>query len=71
MSRDLPIFSLRVPEKIRQQVAREARKNHRSINAEVLTRLEASFQKDDVFHLLLEEIRQLRQDLAAVVKRKG
>ena len=71
MSRDLPIFSLRVPEKIRQQVAREARKNHRSINAEVLTRLEASFQKDDVFHLLLEEIRQLRQDLAGSGKRKG
>jgi hypothetical protein len=37
-------FKLRVSEKLRRDIEREAKKNHRSANAEAVERLEKSFE---------------------------
>ena len=43
MSRDTPQFKLRVPPELKEKISEAAAANHRSINAEVLARLEQSF----------------------------
>lgn len=50
-------YSLRMPEKLRQALQKKAEQNHRSLNAEILARLEESF--DDYLvagHRLSSEI---------------
>ncbi len=42
MTRDINPFGLRMPTDLRETVAREARLNGRSLNAEIITRLRAS-----------------------------
>jgi Arc-like DNA binding domain len=41
-------FKLRVSEKLRRDIEREAKKNHRSANAEAVERLEKSFETSAV-----------------------
>jgi hypothetical protein len=43
-------FKLRVSEKLRRDLEREAKKNHRSANAEAAERLERSFKADATGH---------------------
>lgn len=43
MARDDPHFRLRIPEALRNRIANAAFDNHRSLNAEIVARLEASF----------------------------
>ena len=43
MARDDPHFRLRVPDELRARIADAAKANNRSINAEILSRLERSF----------------------------
>jgi methionyl-tRNA synthetase len=43
MSREDPQFKLRLSDELRNRVANEARRNNRSMNAEIIARLEASF----------------------------
>lgn len=43
MARDDPHFRLRLPEDLRDKITRAAETGRRSINAEVVARLEASF----------------------------
>jgi hypothetical protein len=40
-------FMLRMPEGMRDRIAEEAAKNKRSMNAEIVARLEETFQADD------------------------
>lgn len=43
MTRDDPHFRLRVPRELKAQVEEAARKNNRSLNAEIVARLEVTF----------------------------
>jgi hypothetical protein len=47
MARTDPQFNLRVPQELKQQVARAAIENGRSINTEAVYRLIHSFEKDE------------------------
>ena len=64
VSRQFPVFNLRLPEDLKDRVMQSARRNNRSQNAEYLHRLESSFQQDDVLKLLLEEVQALRKEIA-------
>lgn len=64
VSREFPVFNLRLPDELKDRVTQSARKHKRSQNAEYLHRLEQSFQHENVMAALLEEIRGLRQDVA-------
>lgn len=65
-------YVLRFPDGMRDRLKEEAAKNNRSMNAEIIARLEASFQLSP-HHLygvegsevqLLEEIRALRSEIS-------
>ena len=62
MSRSWPVYSLRVPEELHDQVRKSAKKNKRSINSEYLYRIEHSLDQDELLKKLLEEVQQLRGD---------
>ncbi|MDP2746196.1 Arc family DNA-binding protein [Pseudomonas sp.] len=49
MSRTDPQFNLRIPEELRDKVAEAAKENRRSATAEIIARLEASFQQAFTF----------------------
>ena len=42
-----PQYNLRWPEELRQKVAQSAKDHNRSMNADIVARLEQSFEKDD------------------------
>ena len=42
-----PQYNLRWPEELRQKVAQSAKEHNRSMNADIVARLEESFEKDD------------------------
>lgn len=42
-----PQYNLRWPEELRQKVALSAKEHNRSMNADIVARLEQSFEKDD------------------------
>lgn len=46
MAVDDPHFRLRIPEALKKRVTESAGKNHRSINAEIVSRLQSSFEQD-------------------------
>lgn len=48
MSRDDPQFKLRIPPALKVQIDQAAAENHRSLNAEILARLEESFENSAV-----------------------
>lgn len=48
MAVDDPHFRLRIPEALKKRVTEAATKNHRSINAEIVSRLESTFVIDEV-----------------------
>jgi hypothetical protein len=54
-------LKLRFDEKLRRRLAREAERNDRSMNAEILLRLESSFRQEDTEQLF-------ERALAAIVK---
>jgi hypothetical protein len=58
-------FMLRMPEGMRDRIALEAEKNKRSMNAEIIDRLEATFQFEDYHeepkHVLTDIIRSLEE----------
>lgn len=49
MSRTDPQFNLRMPEELREKVAEAAKANRRSATAEIIARLEASFEQGFTF----------------------
>ena len=64
IGRDSPKFMLRLPIGMREDLAAEARKNKRSMNAEIVDRLEATFlPPSDEFSLVI-----MREGLSAAQK---
>jgi hypothetical protein len=51
-------FKLRIRRKLRDQIEREATKNRRSSTAEVIERLERSFDQDATAHLVQDAARE-------------
>lgn len=43
-----PQYNLRWPEELRQKVAQSAKDHNRSMNADIVARLEESFEKEDI-----------------------
>jgi hypothetical protein len=61
-------LKLRFDEKLRRRLAREAERNDRSMNAEIVLRLESSFQQEDTEQLferalaaLVEDVQNIKQ----------
>jgi Arc-like DNA binding domain len=56
---DTVIFSLRMREELRRQLEREAKRQERSMNAEIIQRLEGSFHREEERDLAagLDELR--------------
>ncbi|MBK3797538.1 hypothetical protein CXF92_18540 [Pseudomonas sp. Choline-3u-10] len=46
MSRTDPQFNLRIPAELRDKISRAAERNKRSATAEIISRLEQSFERD-------------------------
>ncbi|CUX63654.1 Arc family DNA-binding protein [Agrobacterium genomosp. 13] len=60
MARTDPQFPLRIPESIKAQIKSEAQKNGRSINAEIVVRLENSFSAETgVCDVILQRLEYL------------
>lgn len=66
-SRGSDQFMLRFPEGMRDQIREEAERNGRSMNAEIIARLESSLARrpddKDAYKFLLEEVRDERKYL--------
>lgn len=56
MSRDDPHFRLRIPEELKAQIEKSAATNNRSMTAEIVSRLERSFDVDGDWSNALENI---------------
>jgi hypothetical protein len=61
-------LKLRFDEKLRRRLAREAERNDRSMNAEIVLRLESSFQQEDTEQLferalaaIVEDVQNIKQ----------
>jgi len=59
MARDDPHFRLRIPEALKDQVEVSAKANNRSMNAEIISRLERSFDLDDGLTALTDRLQEL------------
>lgn len=46
MTRSIAPFGIRMPEELKQQLTEQAKKNHRSLNSELVMRLEESLKKE-------------------------
>lgn len=77
MAREDLHFRLRIPEDLKNKIQAEAERNHRSMTAEILARLETTFEPSgstEISKALLElrsevrELRKLRE--AAVLQQK-
>jgi hypothetical protein len=76
MSREHPQIRIRLPPKLKEKIKEAAHDNRRSMNAEVIARLQASFEEDagevtpDQMELLMELLKKLIETLEAQ-KRQG
>ncbi|NIC37193.1 Arc family DNA-binding protein [Halomonas desiderata] len=67
-----PQYKLRMPPELHEQLKRAAKENHRSMNAEIIARLQSTFEEHRLYgHKLSEEItaeeaRDLRDRVEAV-----
>ncbi len=69
MSREITPFALRMPPEIRNKVDQSAKENRRSLNAEIVARLEATISIEEALSLMasgcpLHEVGQMLIDLA-------
>ncbi|MGE4533412.1 Arc family DNA-binding protein [Halomonas sp.] len=66
MSRTDPQFKLRVPLELKEQIEKAAEENHRSMNAEIVARLQSTFEEHSLYgHKLSPEVLALgANDLA-------
>lgn len=70
MARHITPFGLRMPPDLRKKVEKSARTNRRSLNAELVLRLQDSVEKDPLFTPRVSEPRdryQLSQDETALL----
>jgi hypothetical protein len=76
MSREHPQMRIRLPPELKEKIEEAAHDNRRSMNAEVIARLQASFEEDagelmpDQTELLMELLKKLIETLEAQ-KRQG
>ena len=57
MSRTDPQFKLRVPLELKEQIEKAAEENHRSMNAEIVARLQSTFEEHSLYgHKLPSEL---------------
>lgn len=70
MARNITPFGLRMPPELRKRVEKSARANGRSLNAELVLRLQSSVEKDPLFTARIAEPRdryQLTPDQTALL----
>lgn len=73
MRKPLPDYKLRLPQELKDRIARAADDNNRSMNAEMVARLDASFRGTDQsappaseLETLAEQVRALERKLNAI-----
>lgn len=59
MSRDVNPFGLRMPPELKEELEVLAEQNRRSLNAEIIVRLEDSVKREGQTCITAEEIRQI------------
>lgn len=59
MARDINPFGLRMPQDLKKRIEKSAKTNRRSINAELVLRLQDSVEKDPLF---VPEIREVAKN---------
>ena len=62
---DLVPLMLRLSEDLRHRIEREANRNQRSLNAEVVRRLEQSFRNDESAQLVANTVKATAADIYA------
>lgn len=65
MSRDVNPFGLRLPPELKEELERLAEQNRRSLNAELIVRLEESVQREGQTCITAEEVRQIVEQALA------
>lgn len=70
MSREDPQFKLRMSDGMRDQIAEAAKANNRSMNAEIVARLEASFPslEDKIRDARKAELAAIREQIKTIVE---
>jgi hypothetical protein len=71
MARDINPFGLRMPQELRRRIERSAKTNRRSMNAELILRLQDSVEKDPLFVPEIKEAAknyELTEDQSALLK---
>lgn len=62
MSRDVNPFGLRMPPEVKEELEKLAEQNRRSLNAEIVVRLEESIKREKGSCLTADELRQILAD---------
>jgi hypothetical protein len=65
MSRDVNPFGLRLPPELKEELERLAEQNRRSLNAELIVRLEESVKREGQTCITAEEVRQIVEQALA------
>lgn len=65
MSRDVNPFGLRMPPELKEELEVLAEQNRRSLNAEIIVRLEDSVQREGQTCITADEIRQIIEQALA------
>lgn len=69
MNKQIPPFGLRMPPEVKEEIERLAEQNRRSLNAEIVVRLEQSIRQEGRLCITAEELRELiREELAKAGK---
>ena len=62
MNKQIPPFGLRMPPEVKEEIERLAEQNRRSLNAEIVVRLEQSIRQEGRLCITAEELRKLIRD---------
>ncbi|CAJ0867153.1 hypothetical protein AMST5_01926 [freshwater sediment metagenome] len=64
MAKPVPEFRLRLPEKLRAEIEEQAKKNQRSINSEILARLQNSLTLDAYdWEMIASDVEKLKDQV--------
>ena len=65
MNKQIPPFGLRLPPELKEELERLAEQNRRSLNAELIVRLEESVKREGQTCITAEEVRQIVEQAIA------
>jgi hypothetical protein len=65
MNKQIPPFGLRLPPELKEELERLAEQNRRSLNAELIVRLEESVKREGQTCITAEEVRQIVEQALA------